>query len=207
LNGFGTTFLVAIYIACELIANVTAGRAVDLAGISAPGGVCIYALTFTLIDLVNERMGKRGAQRVVIAAFAANALLALYTSIVLILPAPSFFRQQEAFATVFGATPRIIAASLAAFLVSSFIDVEIFAAWKNRVGSHKWARVLMSNTVSTAIDSAVFVGIAFAGKLPLLPLITGQYIIKMAVTVVSIPLIYATGSIGGAKENAESSRI
>jgi queuosine precursor transporter len=207
LNGFGTTFLVAIYIACELIANVTAGRAVDLAGISAPGGVYIYALTFTLIDLVNERMGKRGAQRVVIAAFAANALLALYTSIVLILPAPSFFRQQEAFATVFGATPRIIAASLAAFLVSSFIDVEIFAAWKNRVGSHKWARVLMSNTVSTAIDSAVFVGIAFAGKLPLLPLITGQYIIKMAVTVVSIPLIYATGSIGGGKENAESSRI
>jgi uncharacterized integral membrane protein (TIGR00697 family) len=206
LNGFGTTLLVAIYIACELIANVTAGRAVDLAGISAPGGVYIYALTFTLIDLVNERMGKRGAQRVVIAAFAANALLALYTSLVLTLPAPSFFHHQDAFATVFGATPRIIAASLAAFLVSSFVDVEIFAAWKNRVGSHRWARVLMSNTVSTALDSAVFVVIAFAGQLPLLPLITGQYVIKMAVTVVSIPLIYATGFIGGAKQNAESSR-
>ena len=207
MNQFGTTLLVAIYIACELIANVTAGRAVELAGISAPGGVYIYALTFTLIDLVNERMGKRGAQRVVIAAFAANALLALYTSLVLMLPAPSFFHQQDAFATVFGATPRIIAASLAAFLVSSFIDVEIFAAWKNRVGSHKWARVLMSNTVSTAIDSALFVGIAFAGQLPLLPLVIGQYVIKMAVTFVSIPLIYATAFIGGAKENAESLRI
>jgi uncharacterized integral membrane protein (TIGR00697 family) len=201
----GPTLLVALYIACELIANITAGRAVEVVGISAPGGVFIYALTFTLIDLVNERLGKRGAQRVILAAFAANLLLALYTSLILALPVPSFFTRQDAFLTVLGATPRIIGASLSAYLVSSFIDVEIFAAWKARVGGYKWARVLLSNAVSTGVDSVVFVALAFAGTLPLLPLIVGQYLIKMAVTVCSLPLIYATRFIEGSGEQAEAS--
>lgn len=205
MSGLGPTLLVALYIACELIANITAGRAVEVAGISAPGGVFIYALTFTLIDLVNERLGKRGAQRVVLAAFVANLLLALYASLILALPVPSFFNRQDAFLTVLGATPRIIGASLSAYLVSSFIDVEIFAAWKARVGGYKWARVLISNSVSTGVDSAVFVVLAFAGTLPLFPLIVGQYLIKMAVTVCSLPLIYATRFIEVSGEQAEAS--
>jgi hypothetical protein len=50
---------------------------------------------------------------------------------------------------------------------------------------------LASNTVSTLIDSILFISIAFAGILPVVPLIKGQYLVKMGVTVVSLPLIYA----------------
>jgi len=49
--------------------------------------------------------------------------------------------------------------------------------------------------VSTAVDSTLFVAAAFGGTLPLLPLIAGQYLIKMAITVVSVPLIYAARSV------------
>lgn len=202
MNGLGTTLIVTLYVACELIANITAGRAVSLFGLTAPGGVFIYALTFTLIDLINEGLGKAGAQRVIAGAFAANILFALYTTLVLALPAPAFFRSGDAFAVVLGATPRIVMASLTAYVVSSLIDVEIFAAWKRRVGGYKWVRVVASNAVSTGIDSALFVAIAFAGSLPLLPLIFGQYLIKMAVTVVSLPLIYATKGISAGTEKS-----
>lgn len=185
-----TTLLIALYVACELIANITANKPVEILGVSAPGGVFIYALTFTLIDLVNERLGKNGARTVVYSAFGANLLFALYATLIIHLPPPPFFTGQEAFATVLGATPRIVGASLAAYLVSSMVDIEVFAFWKRRVGSHAWARVMASNGVSTAVDSALFVVLAFAGSLPLIPLILGQYAIKMAVTVVSVPLIY-----------------
>jgi uncharacterized integral membrane protein (TIGR00697 family) len=202
-NRIGTPLLIALYVACELIANITAGRPIALWEIQAPGGVVIYALTFTLIDLVNEKLGKTRARQVVIGAFCANALLALYSAFVLSLPAPSYFHQHEAFYTVLGATPRIITASLLAYLLSSWIDIEIFAAWKARIGGRKWARVLASNAVSTAVDSTLFVTVAFAGTLPLLPLITGQYIVKMAVTLISLPLIYATRFIGPAEAAPE----
>jgi len=187
-----TTLLIGLYIACELTANITAARPVSIFGIVAPGGVFIYALTFTLVDLVNERLGKRGAQRVIYTAFAANLLLALYASFVISLPPPPFYAHREAFAIVLGSTPRIVAASLAAYLVSSLIDVEIFAAWKERIRGPKWVRVIASNTVSTAVDSALFVALAFGGDMPLIPLVAGQYCIKMGVTVISLPLIYAS---------------
>jgi hypothetical protein len=91
---------------------------------------------------------------------------------------------------VLGATPRIVGASLAAYLVASLADAELFAWWRERVGGYRWVRVLVSNAVSTAVDSLVFVTLAFAGVLPVLPLVVGQYVVKMAVTVLSLPLIY-----------------
>jgi hypothetical protein len=187
----GPTLLIALYVACELIANVTAARPVSVFGLSAPGGVFIYALTFTLIDLINTDLGRPGARRVVVAALLANILLALYTSLVLTLPAPGWFGSRDAFASVLGSTPRIVAASLAAYLASSLLDIEIFALWKARFRGPPWGRVLASNAVSTLLDSALFVVLAFGGTMPLLPLVLGQYAIKMAVTVVSLPLIYA----------------
>ena len=187
-----TTLLIGLYVACDLIANVTAGKPVAIAGIVVPAAVFLYTLTFTLIDLINERLGKAGARQVIATAFAANLLLAGYVQFAIWLPAAPFYRDAEIFAGVLGSTPRIVFASLVAFLVSSLVDAEIFAWWRAHVAGPKWARVLTSNSVSTLVDSALFITIAFAGVLPVWPLIGGQYLVKMGITVISLPLIYVT---------------
>lgn len=191
---FGDVLILGMYITCEIIANTTAAKQVMVAGIVVPAAVFIYALTFTLIDLVNERFGKQGARYVVYTAFLANVLLATYTQFAIWLPPAPFYQGQEAFASVLGSTPRIVVASLMAYLVASLVDTEIFAWWREHVGGYRWLRVLVSNAISTLVDSAVFITLAFAGVFPLLPLIRGQYIVKMAVTLVSIPLIYLVRS-------------
>ena len=184
--------VIGLYIACEVIANVTATKPVALGSIVVPAAVFIYALTFTLIDLINERLGKQRARQVIYAAFAANILLAVYAQFAIALPAASGYPDQEAFSGVLGPTWRIVIASLTAFLIASLIDVEIFAWWRQRIGRYRWARVLVSNAVSTFFDSIVFISIAFGGvsgyDVP--DLIGGQYVVKMGITVVSIPLIY-----------------
>ncbi len=187
------TLAIGLYIACELIANVTAVKPIVLGslGVIVPAGVFIYALTFTLLDLIHERLGKRGVRQVIGTAFVANLLLALYAQLTVWWPAPEFFDGQAAVARVLGATPRIVGASLVAYLVASLVDAEVFAWWRERIGGYRWARVLVSNAVSTAVDSGVFVTLAFAGVLPVLPLALGQYVVKMGVTVLSLPLIYA----------------
>jgi len=182
--------LIALYVACELTANVTASKPVAVAGVVVPAGVFIYALTFTLIDLINERLGKVRARQVVYGAFAGNLLLAGYAAFAIWLPPAGFYPHQGAYATVLGATPRIVAASLLAYLVSALLDTEIFAWWRARVRGHRWARVVVSNSLSTFVDSVVFITGAFYGILPLWPLIWGQYLWKMIITAASIPLIY-----------------
>ena len=100
------TFALGLYIACELIANVTAVKPIVLGrlGLVVPAGVFIYALTFTLLDLIHERLGKRGARQVIATAFAPNLLLALYAQLTVWWPAPAFFDGQAAVARVLGAT-------------------------------------------------------------------------------------------------------
>ncbi len=190
-------FLVGIYIACELIANITAVKIVNIGGITVPAAVFIYTLTFTLIDLINEAFGKAQARKIIWTAFAANLLLAAYLQLTIKLPAAVFWPNQNAYATTLGSTWRIIAASLTAYVAASYLDTEVFAAWRQRFGAkNKWARVLISNTFGLGIDTVIFITLAFAGGgLPLFALMKGQYIVKMAVTVVSIPLIYAAKAL------------
>jgi uncharacterized integral membrane protein (TIGR00697 family) len=189
---------IALYVACELIANVTAMKPVLVGPIVVPAGVFVYALTFTLLDLINERLGRAGARRVIAAAFCANLLLAAYAQLTVWAPAPGFFGDQAAVERVLGATPRVVVASLTAYLVSALVDAEIFAWWRARVGGVRWLRVLVSNTVSTGVDSALFVTLAFWGILPIGALIAGQYVVKMGVTLVSLPLIYLIRATGPA---------
>lgn len=185
------TMLIGLYIGAELAANVTEAKPVLLLGLTVDGGTLIYAVTFTLIDLINEKQGKRGAQKVVLAAFAANVVLAAYVHLTIRLPSPAFFEGQESYQQVMGGTPRIVAASLAAFLLASLVDTEVYAWLKTRIEGHRWLRVLGSNAVGTLLDSVLFITLAFYGRFPLIPLIIGNFTIKMIVTVLSLPLIYA----------------
>jgi len=165
-----------------------------LGGIVVPAAIFIYTLTFTLIDLINESFGKQGARKVIWAAFIANILLAAYAQLAVILPPAPFYSGQEAFAGVFGNTPRIVFASLTAYLISSLIDAEVFSFWRARVQGLKWTRVLVSNAISTWVDSVVFITLAFYGSMPIWALIKGQYVIKMAITIGSLPMIYLVKS-------------
>jgi uncharacterized integral membrane protein (TIGR00697 family) len=195
---------VCLYVACEIIANITAGRPVSLFGIVVPSAVFIYTLTFTLVDVIHEIYGKEDSRKVILGAFFANILLAIYAYLVIRLPAPAFFLDAKSYETVFGATPRIVFASLAAYLISSMVDVEIYHLWKKRMQKAKWSRVLVSNSVSTLVDSCVFIVIAFAGVMPVMPLIIGQYVVKMVITVLSLPLIYTTGFRGSIARYAKN---
>ena len=185
------TIVVGLYIGAELAANVTEAKIVQFLGGPVDAGTLIYAVTFTLLDLINERQGKRGAQKVVAAAVAANILLAAYVHLTIRLPYPSSYEGQASYEQVLGPTPRIVAASLIAFFLASLVDTEVYALLRARIRGYRWLPVLGSNAVGTLVDSVLFISLAFYGRCPLLPLIIRNYTIKMMVTALSLPLIYA----------------
>lgn len=192
-------FLVALYIACELTANITAGKMTTVGSLVVPAAVYIFTVSYTLLDLINRVLGKEEAHRVVKGAFLANLLLALYVTIAVQLPYPLFWQGQEAFATTLANTPRITMASLTAYYLSGNIDVVCYHFLKDKTAP--WLRVLGSNSISLLADTLVFITLAFAGSMPLLPLIKGQYLVKLGTTVVTIPIIYLTRLMGLREEN------
>jgi uncharacterized integral membrane protein (TIGR00697 family) len=108
-------------------------------------------------------------------------------------PAPSY-TGQDAFHTILGFLPRIVAASLFAYLfgqlVNSFILVKIKEMTKGR---RLWLRLISSTLAGEAIDTAIFCTIAFFGVLPfpefLNYMITG-YVYKCALEIVLLPVTY-----------------
>lgn len=190
--------LVILYVACELIANITAGKLTTVGGLVVPAAVYIFTVSYTLLDLINRVLGKEEARRIVKGAFLANLLLAFYVTFAIRLPFPVFWQGQEAFATTLANTPRITLASLTAYYLSSNIDIIFYHFLKDKAAP--WFRVLASNSVSLFVDTLVFIIIAFAGLVPLLPLIKGQYLVKLGTTFFTIPLIYLTRFFGEKEE-------
>jgi hypothetical protein len=107
-----------------------------------------------------------------------------------------FFANQAAFETVFGMVPRLAAAGLVAFLVSEFLDANLFQWLKHLTGGkHLWMRNGFSSLPAMAIDSAVFVTLAFWGVMPIWPLIVGLTVTKWLVGIVDIPIMYVSRAI------------
>lgn len=182
--------LTAGYLLCQIIADVTASKMVDLFGIYVPAAVFIYALTFTLRDVVHKQLGKQQAVFMVLTAGVVNVLMAAYFMLTVALKPAPFWGNQEAYNLILGVVPRVVGASILAEMISELIDTEIYHRIKHLA---PWKRVLGSNAVSLPIDSLIFVLVAFAGTMPVAALISvmlGQVLLKSIITVISIPLIY-----------------
>jgi len=75
---------------------------------------------------------------------------------------------------------------------SGCLRLVAFHFWKNRTGGkYLWLRNTASTAVSQVIDTAVFITIAFYGVMDIVPLLIGQYVIKLLIAVVDTPFIYA----------------
>lgn len=119
-------------------------------------GAFTYPVAFLVTDLTNRAFGPGRARQVVYVGFA----LAVVLSAVL-------------------ATPRIAAASGLAFLAAQLLDVRIFDRFRHQ--QKWWMPPLVSSLVASAVDTALFFSIAFAGTdVPWVTLGLGDYAVKLA---------------------------
>jgi hypothetical protein len=190
-------YISATFVAALITANVVAGKIVMLGtlpllgGLFVPAGVLAYSVTFALSDTLCEVWGRERTQAVVRIGFAVQVLVWLLITLAIHLPPAPFWQQQEAYAAVLGATNRIIAASLAAYLVSQTFDVWIYSRLKTAfAGRHLWLRNNLSTVASQTLDTVIFITLAFAGVTDLLPLILGQLVVKWLIALLDTPVVY-----------------
>jgi queuosine precursor transporter len=111
------------------------------------------------------------------------------------LPAAPFWRGQPAYQEILGHTPRIVVASFVAYLVGEFANAFVLAKLKIATqGRWLWVRTIGSTVVGQALDSVVFVTLAFAGLVPagaLAGIVAGQWLVKVAYEAAATPLTYA----------------
>ena len=179
-----------------LVANIVAGKIFSIGDWSMSAGIIAYPLTFLLTDTIAEVYGRKATTRVVWFGFACSLLMTLLIYIVKVLPvAADSIVNQASYDNVLGNVPRIVFASMVAYLVAQNHDVFAFHFWRRKTnGRHLWFRNNASTAVSQLMDTALFVSIAFWGILPagvLLSIFVVEYIVKILFSLVDTPLVYA----------------
>lgn len=188
--------IVAAYIGAQMLADIASLKIGVVFGLAVDMGTFIYPITFTLRDLVHKLLGKRGAQTLIVSAAAINLFMAGYLMWAAGVTSDPEWGLGESFSTVLAPVWRIVLASIVAELVSELIDTEVYHFFVNRITRrYQWLRVLTSNSVSVPVDNAIFALGAFAGVLPweiVWQIFLINLIVKYGVTLLSLPLIYAT---------------
>ncbi|MDT0675618.1 queuosine precursor transporter [Autumnicola musiva] len=159
-------------------------------------GILPYPVTFLITDIISEIYGKQKANEVVTAGIFASffSLLIVFTADAA--PATQWSPiGNEMFKTVFGATAIAVFASMAAYLLAQYIDIQLFHFWKKLTkGKHLWIRNNFSTFLSQFVDtfSVLFLLCSFnkiEWKLFGSLLLSG-FLFKVIVAVIDTPFLY-----------------
>ncbi|HAM31128.1 queuosine precursor transporter [Erysipelotrichaceae bacterium 66-17] len=162
-------YFIAISAGALLISNLCAIKLWNLGGIAVDGGVVLFPVTYIIGDLIVELFGQKTARSIIYAGFLVNVIAVIVFYIVIALPPYPGWEMQDAFASVLGFSPRIIAGSLCGYLGSNLLNTHLFTKMRNGNGVFARsfiARALGSSVFAHIIDSALFETIAFIGVLP-----------------------------------------
>ena len=183
--------LACVYSGSLVLAAVMASKIITVGRLVVPAGVLAYCFTFLITDVISEIWGKEQAHTVVIGGFITLVLVFVLTGLSILWPPAPFWPHQQAYATILGSSARIMIASLVAYVCSQYHDVWAFHFWKRVTNARfLWLRNNASTIVSQLLDSVVFITIAFYGSMPLVPLIVGQWVVKVGIAVLDTPLVY-----------------
>jgi uncharacterized integral membrane protein (TIGR00697 family) len=188
------TACAVFFVSCLLTANIIAAKLITVAGVVLPVAIVVFPLSYILADVLTEVWGYAAARRVIWLGFAANALMVAVIWIGGEIPPAPFWQGQAAYREILGQSPRILVASFAAYLLGEFANAFVLAKLKVATGGRwLWLRTIGSTVVGQALDSTVFITLAFAGTVPagLLPtIVAGQWGVKVLYEAAATPLTY-----------------
>lgn len=186
--------ILAAFAAILLISNLAATKLVAFGPIITDGGAVLFPLIYIFGDILTEVYGYKYARRAIWTGFGIMLLAVLAFTIVRYLPSAPEYTAQFSYETVLGFFPRIVAASLLAYLVGQFLNAYVLAKLKVKYSGKKlWARLIGSTIVGEFFDTLIFGVVAFAGILgayDLMKFIFIGWAFKTAVEIVFLPVTY-----------------
>ncbi|GAA4644895.1 hypothetical protein GCM10023115_28550 [Pontixanthobacter gangjinensis] len=160
-------------------------------------GILPYPVTFLITDIISEVYGKKKANLVVTTGIFASFFSLLIVYLADAVPATSWSPiDNSLFEKVFGATAIAVFASMVAYLLAQYIDIQLFHFWKRLTkGKHLWLRNNFSTFLSQFVDtfSVLFLLCSF-GKIEwnlFGGLLLSGFLFKVLVAALDTPFLYA----------------
>ena len=177
----------ALYLVLLTISQYAASKITVYLWFGVPGGTITYVATVAMLDVVVMREGFKYARNLVFIGLASQALITIANESVLSMPALS--GNGGIYSYVFGVSARVALASAIAYLAAELTDAYLVSRIRHAI----WKRVLYSDPVAMAVDTLVFVPLAFYGVLPraaLASTMLGLLLAKWSLSPAVLGLVY-----------------
>lgn len=197
---FGKTGLFVWVAIGTIIANIQVIKTVELFSVSATLGNVMFASIYLATDILNDIYGRKQAKKAVWLGFSSVIVIVILLQCSLaFIPAQDDVSQQ-ALETIFNIVPRIALGSIIAYIIGQHLDVLLFTLIKKKFSSDKtfYIRAYGSTVVSSIVDTAIFVLIAFYGNLPnsvVFEIFITTYFLKLLTTISNVPFGYIAKSM------------
>lgn len=183
-----------IFVSVLLVANTVAVKIIAFGDYAVAAGIICFPISYIFGDVLTEVYGYRQTRKVIWTGFFCLALMSFFYYLASLLPPAAFYQGEAAFDTIFEFVPRIAIASLAGYLVGSFLNAIVMSRMKVLTnGRALWARTIASTIVGEAADSFVFALVAFYGVFAIDDLLligmTG-FVLKTAYEIIATPVTY-----------------
>ena len=177
---------------CLIAANLLETKVIQLGSLTVTAGLLVFPISYIINDCIAEVWGFRKARLIIWSGFAMNFFVVGLGLAAVALPAAPFWEDEEHFNFVFGMAPRIVVASLLAFLTGSFLNAYVMSRMKLASrGRHFSLRAIVSTVAGETADSLIFFPIAFGGIIvwrELLVMMALQIVLKSLYEVIVLPL-------------------
>ena len=177
---------------CLIAANLLETKVIQIGSLTVTAGLLVFPISYIINDCIAEVWGFKKARLIIWSGFAMNFFVVALGLIAVAIPAAPFWEGEEHFDFVFGMAPRIVAASLMAFLVGSFLNAYVMSKMKvASQGRNFSARAIWSTVVGETADSLIFIQVAFGGVIAwkeLLIMMGIQIVLKSLYEVMILPV-------------------
>ena len=177
---------------CLIAANLLETKVIQVGSLTVTAGLLVFPISYIINDCIAEVWGFKKARLIIWSGFAMNFFVVALGLIAVAIPAAPFWEGAEHFNFVFGMAPRIVAASLMAFLVGSFLNAYVMSKMKvASQGRNFSARAIWSTVVGETADSLIFFPVAFGGVIAwkeLLIMMGIQIVLKSMYEVIILPV-------------------
>jgi uncharacterized integral membrane protein (TIGR00697 family) len=200
-----------LYGGMTVLAGVLAFKQVQLwpTSLSVESGIFPFLLLVVISSALSQLYGRDAAKRIVWWGFFPLGLSALLMQLVLGLPASSemiAFRPDDlaAFERVHQSTWRVWMAGPASYITSLLLNIWIFDRLRGQGDSQGggdgtiglMVRGAIASALSQAVDSVIFITLAFYGEFDITDLMIGQVLAKVVLSLVLVPFLITFGVRG-----------
>ena len=193
-----------LYGGMTVLAGVLAFKQVQLwpTSLAVESGIFPFLLLVVISSTLSQLYGRDAAKRIVWWGFLPLGLSALLMQLVLALLASSemiAFRPEDlaAFEQVNRSTWRVWMAGPASYITSLLLNIWIFDRLRGKDGGEStlglMVRGAVASALSQAVDSVIFVTLAFYGEFDITALMIGQILAKVVLSLVLVPFLIIGG--------------